>query len=239
MTPTLPEGFVGLGRVALARDDLDTAGKHFAEATALGTDNFEALLYGSIALIRLGKSAEAVPALTKAVQQRPTHAEANYYLGQALAVSDGDAALAVTYLVRARDLRKELSGSCAMLEGTAQYRANKTAEAAISFLRASNTEKDNPIVPLALAITKAAVSETEDALAVLAQAKQQGNPFADKLAEIIKSGKSLPKLGYSRRGFPIVVGLTIPAGEEAPEETKPEPAKPGKDGKGVFDVPEK
>lgn len=240
LSPTMPEGFVGLGRVALARDDIDAAGKHFAEATALGTDNFEALLYGGIALIRSGKAADAVAPLTKAATQRTTHAEANFYLGQALAVSDGDLEKTLLHLGRARDLRKDLTGACAMLEGTAQYRANKLPEAAISFLRASNTEKANPVVPLALAIAKAAQRETEDALLFLTQAQQAGNPFADDLAEIIKSGKSLPKLGYSRRGFPIVEGLTIPKGEPAPKPATVEPAPeaPKAADDNVFDDPD-
>lgn len=231
LSPKLPESYVGLGRVALARDDLEAAGKHFAEATALGSENFEALLYGGIALVRSGKSAEAVALLTKAADQRPTHANANFYLGQALAISDGDPALAVTHLTRARDLRKELIGPCAMLEGTVQYRANKPAEAAISFLRASNVEKENPVTALALAIVKASIRETEDALAILKQAEQAGNIFADRVAEIIRSGQSLPKLGYSKRGHPIVIGITIPAGEGKPaEEEKPETeAKPEAD----------
>jgi hypothetical protein len=234
-SPKLPEGFVGLGRVALARDDIKAAGERFAEASALGSDNFEALLYGGIAQLRGGKAAEAVAPLTKAADQRPTHAEANFYLGQALAVSDGDLAATLLHLSRARDLRKELVGACALLEGTAQYRANKPADAAISFLRASNVDRTNPVVALALAIAKAAVSERDDALAVLAQAKQAGNPFAEQVAEVIRTGKSLPKLGYSRRGFPIVEGVTIPTGEEPPQ-AKPAGKDDG-DAKGGFPIP--
>jgi len=231
-SPKAPEGYVGLGRVALARDDLTAAGENFAKATELGSDSFEALLYGGIALIRSGKAADAVKTLTKAVTQRPTHAEVNFYLGQAMAISDGDLAATLVYLRRARDLRSEFTGPCAMLEGAAQYRANKLGDAAISFLRASNVEKDNPVAALGQALAKAAASETEDALAVLTEAQKAGNPFADILAQIIRSGKSLPKIGFSQRGLPIIEGITVPKGEEE----QPKPAEPAqKKAKKAFD----
>ena len=212
VTPTMPEGYVGLGRIALARGDAEAAGREFAKASELGTDNFDALLYGGIARIYAGDPGSAVPGFAKAVAQRPTHAMINLYYGQALAMSKGDAALALTHLRRARDLRKELIGRAAMVEGMVEYAGGDLSAAYISFLRAANVEKTNPVPPLAMALVKVANNEADEAKALLAQAAKENNPFAATVQELIDAGTP-PKLVFGRRGWPLVDGVTIPRDE--------------------------
>lgn len=221
-TPTMPEGYVGLGRVALERGDSERANREFAKATELGTDNFDALLYGGLARVFAGDAAAAVPGFAKAIAQRPTHAMINFYYGQALAISKGDAALTLTHLRRARDLRKELTGRAAMLEGMAEYQGGDFAAAYISFLRAANVEKNNPIPALAMAIVKAANNELEEATTLLTQAAKERNPFADTVQKLLTAGTP-PKLVFSRRGWPLVDGVTIPREEADPQKDEPQP----------------
>jgi tetratricopeptide (TPR) repeat protein len=231
-TPKLAEGFVGLGRVAMARGDFDGAMKQFAEAATLGSDNFETQLYGGIALLRSGDLGNAIASLTKAVKQRESSADANFQLGHALAMAGTDPVKATRHLIRARDLRADLAGEASVHEGMVHYKAGDLKKANIAFLRATTSAGGNPIPILALAIVKAMKNESEDALNLLAQAKDQGNPFAEQIAGIIKAGKELPKLGYSKRGMALVLGITIPVGEAPPEQPAPGPEagkEPGKD----------
>lgn len=206
VTPTLPEGHVGLGRVALARGDNAKADEHFAKATELGSDSFEAQVYGGIALIRAGRAAEAVPGLMKAAEKRPTHFDANYRLGLALAMSGGDGDLAKTHLARARSMRSEMTAECALAEGMVDYQKGNVAEAMSSFLRAMNKPEGNPVPALAFALCKAADGDVETAEKVLAQATAQGNPFAKPVLDRIKAGDA-PKLVFTTTGVVLVEGL--------------------------------
>ena len=88
--PEDPAGFVGLARLALARGQQEKASELFSVATKLGSDFFEALVYGGQALIQSGDAAGAVEGLEKALKERPSHWEATAFLGQALIISGQD-----------------------------------------------------------------------------------------------------------------------------------------------------
>jgi tetratricopeptide (TPR) repeat protein len=209
LTPKMPEGYVGMGRVAMMRGDMKAAGEFFAKALELGADNFETLLYGSIAQIYGGKAKDAVAALEKAVEQRPTNYEVNYYLGLALGMSDGDVEKALAHLRTARDLKQDMVATCALVEGLIQYRAGKLNDAYISFLRASNVQQNNPIILPLMAIAKLASNDAEEAKDILSRAEKAGNPIAARVAALIAEGKT-PKPVFTRRGHPAIAGVTVP-----------------------------
>lgn len=245
-SPDLPESHVGLGRVAMARGRMDQAMEHFAQAAAKGTDNFDALLYGSIAQIRSGQARDACVALDKAVQQRATHVEANYYLGQAIAIAlfgeqlpelpkgkvpavgkpvlldrKGLTEKALLHLRRARDLKQQLTGQCSVYEAMAQYSAGQLGEAYISFLRAQNVDRENTLLPVLMAIVKCESNASDEALELLDPVAKAGNAMAAEFASLIKAGKPLPKPGFSKQGRLTLVGAGFRSADEDDEAPAP------------------
>lgn len=228
-SPKLPEGYVGLGRVAMEKGKLVEAGAQFDKALTLGGDSFEALLYGGIARVRSGRAAEAVAPLTKAATQRPTSSDVQFFLGQALAVSGGDADKAVDALKKCRDLSARDVGVCSRLEGGVHYRNGRADRAFIAWLRAWNLEQGDPLLTMLLAICKATSNEPDEAMGFLG--KLGKDPAAQHLAKLIKDGKPMPAVVW-RNGWPNIDFAGEGDGEQAKggEEDKPKP-KPGEKSK--------
>lgn len=81
--PNLPEGNLGMGRVALTEGDRDGALKYLAKAAELSKDNEEAFYYYGYALVLAGKYKEAIENLEKAVKIYPLFHQAQFRLGDA------------------------------------------------------------------------------------------------------------------------------------------------------------
>ncbi|MBA3845410.1 MAG: tetratricopeptide repeat protein [Planctomycetes bacterium] len=210
-TSTLPEAYVGLGRVHLARGNAIAANEQFAKAIAAGTDNFEALLYGGMAQIRSGKAAEAVVALKRAVEQRPSHFEANFYLGQALAISKLEPDLAITHLKRVLDARRDMTAQVALYEALVHYQRGDLGAANLSLLRAGSANPGDGNLLLMRAIVKLENNELEEGTEILEHAKKQGDSNAITLLERLKNKQPMPKLGFSRNGYPTFVDGDVQA----------------------------
>ncbi|HYE05092.1 MAG TPA: tetratricopeptide repeat protein [Planctomycetota bacterium] len=204
-TSTMPEAYVGLGRVHLARGNATAANEQFAKAIAAGTDNFEALLYGGLAQIRGGKAADAVAPLKRAVEQRPSHFEANFYLGQALAISRLDPDLAIVHLKRVLDSRRDMTAQVALYEALVHYQRGDMGATNLSLLRAGSANPGDGNLLLMRAIVKIENSELAEATEILEHAKAQGNTNAIALLERLKNKQPMPKLGFSRNGYPTFV----------------------------------
>ncbi len=204
-TSTLPEAYVGLGRVHLARGNAIAANEQFAKAIAAGTDNFEALLYGGMAQIRSGKAADAVAPLKRAVEQRPSHFEANFYLGQALAISKVDPDLAIAHLKRVLDARRDMTAQVALYEALVHYQRGDLGAANLSLLRAGSANPGDGNLLLMRAIVKLENNEPAEGTEILEHAKKQGDTNASALLERLKNKQPMPKLGFSRNGYPTFV----------------------------------
>ena len=219
-SPTTPEGYVGMGRVALTQGDADTANDWFSKASELGTDNFDAQLYGGIALIQAGKADEARPLLQRAIEQRPTHAEANYQYGLILAII-GDAVdkeVALLHLANAADSRPDERSRPDLVTAVLEYQLGRYAAAARSLEAVTRAMRAHWLPPLLQASIEAAEGNTEAALKTLEQAQTARNPVAKRLAGVIQGG-SLPRLGFDRQGTPGIYDLTI---EEPDNSSSPE-----------------
>lgn len=199
-SPKLAEGYIGMGRVAMAQGDVDKAGQWFDQALAMGSESFDCLLYGGIARIESGSASEAVPALRKAVAARPTDAEANLALGRAIGVSGGPADEALAALRKARDVEASLTQTASMVEGVILFQNGRSNAAYLAWLRASSAGQSQ-ILTLFMAIAKASDNVTDEALALLAQTK---DPSAANLAAIITAGQPLPQVGWSKDGWPTL-----------------------------------
>ena len=104
----------------LAKGNSEKANEHFAEATKLGSDFFEALVYGGQALIQGGDAAEAIEGLEKALKERPAHWDATLFLGQALIISGEDMERGIG-LIRSAVNQRPGNSSLRLYEGVAYY----------------------------------------------------------------------------------------------------------------------
>ncbi len=202
LNPDKPEGYVGLGRLALTRGDLKAAEEGFSKALGLGSESYDALLYAGIARVLGGRCKDAIDPLTKAVEQRPTDAEGQRYLGQALAAGGGDPELALSHLRAARDLDANQAPNCAFIEGGVQYIAGHASDAYISWLRTANLRSDFPMIQVYQAMAKAANNLPDDALELLKpiETTAVGKAFHD----LIAAGKPLPKMSFTVDGWPTI-----------------------------------
>jgi tetratricopeptide (TPR) repeat protein len=201
LSPKMAEGYVGKGRIAMMRGNLDEAGQWFDQGLALGADGFEANFYGGLARLESGSASEAVPALRKAMAERPTDADVNLALGRALAASGGKVEDALHALRKAREMDAGLTFNAALVEGGVLFRAGRLSAAYLSWLRANSSGRSN-LTPLLMAIAKAGDNETEEALAILAQHPTDGNATA--LAGLIKAGSPLPDVVIGKEGWPTL-----------------------------------
>jgi tetratricopeptide (TPR) repeat protein len=232
--PDKPEGYVGRGRIQLSQGKIADAGDSFGKALSLGANNYDALLYGGIARVLSGHCKEAVEPLTKAVTMRPTDAQAQLYLGQALAASGGDLQKAVDHLRAARDKEPKQAPMCAWIEGAAQYMAGHMHEAYISWLRVENLDPNFPEIKIYQSLAMAEDNDRDQAISLLQPiaASVVGKAFLDCLND---SKKPIPKVSFTPTGQPTIdyaaVGLTVTrsddAGAKAPDEPpKANPASP-------------
>lgn len=212
-TPNSPAGSIGMGRLAMERGDAEAAQEWFAKAAELGAEEFEAQLYGGMALVRTGRAADAVEILAKAVEQRPTHYQANLLYGQALAIAGGQLEQALIHLERARDLKPDRGHEAAYIAAAAQYQAGQWEACRLSALRVQDGMKGHWMGNLVLAVGFWCEGRGEDAKKVLAQLTAQGGQGAagaKRLEALIDAQKPI-ELGFGPDGDPGIVGLTIPA----------------------------
>ncbi len=199
ISPKMAEGYVGKGRISMTRGNLDEAGQWFDQGLALGADGFEANFYGGLARLESGNATEAVPALRKAMTERPTDADVNLALGRALAASGGSVDDTLHALRKAREMDAGLTFNAALVEGGVLYRAGRLSGAYLSWLRANGAGRST-LTPLLMAIAKAGDNEIEEATAILAQHPSEPNAVA--LAAIIKAGGTLPEIVITKEGWP-------------------------------------
>lgn len=227
-SPKTPESYVGMGRLAMVRKDLEATGQWFAKAAELGTENFEALLYGGVASIQSGKPAAAIDPLRKAVEQRPNHYEARLQLGHALAFALQEAvdkvtsAEALLHLEGASELRPEDRAWPELLAGVVLWQQGDYQPAHIRFLRAQMGLPGDPRPLLFDCAALIANNEREQAIQVLTAAATGGDRYAKRMQELLATGWR-PRLGFDERGQPGVYGLTMP------DPTAEKSATPGKD----------
>ncbi len=208
--PEASESYVGMARLAMARQDMEEAGEWFAKARARGADDFETLLYGGIAQIRSGRPEEAIEGLDAAVAQRPTHFDANFQRALAYAASGRDFDVALTGFKRAIDIRPSSRAKVGVYTGVAAYKAGEVHEAKLQFFHVRNADPDNRLLPALEAVVLRFNGEITEAKRLLGLAKEQGSQLAAAFLERMATGAAYD-LGFTRNGVPGVVGLTIKA----------------------------
>ena len=208
--PDAPEGYVGLGRVALMRNRPDEAGKYFERAVRLGGNSFEAELYAGISRLQAGQAKDALAPLGKAASLHPTDFDANFFLGRAEAAA-GDPGWALQHLRRARDLDRSRAGDCVWVEGAVQYRRGEFAAAARTWERAGQLGLVLPELPLYRALALGSSGDRVSARAAL-------QPVATKVAgkaflQALDGDAPLPAVLITEDGWPSIdyaaVGLEI------------------------------
>jgi tetratricopeptide (TPR) repeat protein len=233
--PEMPEGYVGLGRIAMERKDYQGAMTAFDKALSLGSENPQAILYGGMLRLRTGKAAEAIAPLRKAVQLRPTLSWARGCLGQALATAGTPTELdeAVQHLDRARALDAG-DPDYSFWEGIAHLKAGRDKAAYRAFLRIRATGQSYPDLDLWLAFAQASNRDTEDALATLANVPER--TYAAALRDQIKAGKPLPAIAFDENGaIYLDFEKEFQATPPPPKPVDPKAKRGGKDGKDAKD----
>ena len=213
-----PLGHVGMGRLALAKGDNQAAGEHFAKAVELGAEGFEAQLYGGYALIRAGRSAEAIEPLTTAAEERSDHFTANLYLGWALTASGEDYEQALIHLERARDLRPQEQGMPSLIAGIAAHKLGEFRDARIHYRRAANNLGIDGIGVLArplAVLTSFDNAQMEDVELGIQELRNENHPLLPGLNNAFREGIRL-RPGFGPDGVPGIIGLTM---EEPEAET--------------------
>jgi len=198
--PESPEGWVGMGRLALLRGQQDLAWPLFAEALEKGSENPEAMLYGGIARVQRGDAAGAVVPLSKVIEDRPNAFDPNYWYALALIASRGDTEKAVTALQAAGGVEKSRQGECSWLEGIAHLAGGRLRPARLAFVRCLG----QPGVPehaiIWLAFANAAEGERAEAMGLLEKAPK--HPDLDALKARLDDNKPLPAIAAGERGRP-------------------------------------
>ncbi len=205
VAPRMCEGWVGVGRVAMARSEERTATTAFARAISLDGNNFTALLYEGVALLHTGQADRATVPLLKAVAQRPDHPEVNLFAGQALAVSGLDPAKALVCLRRTRDQSQDRLVPASLLEGAVLYRTGKPQQAYIAWLRASNQAVDDPGPLLLMAMAKFAQGANDEAGAILDRVPKAAQGAVDRVRALLTEravGDKAPPIQFTRQGWP-------------------------------------
>lgn len=202
LAPTCPEGYVGLGKIAVIRQQYDEAQKQYDIALKLNPNSYDAQLNGGIAKIESGIPADAVPLLTKAVAARPTSWDAQFELGRALAIEGRDLAAAKHAFTRATDLHKSVADNCAMFLGTAYFAAKDYANASTAFLDAAYAAPGNGEMFMLTALCEAWRQDTTTALSYLDRAPA-GESIAT-LRKLISEKKPLPEIIFKKSRITIM-----------------------------------
>ena len=222
--PKSPYGYVGRGRVLLMNGDAKDAKDNFDQALTLSPTNYDALMYDGVALISLGDCAGAVAPLTKAVTAHSTDAQAQQFLGQALAASGGDITETLKHLHSARDLDPKLAPTCCFLEGAAQYVAGHMHEAYQAWVRAEYLQPDLPDIVLFQAMATADQSRDDAAAMLNAVSGTQGGKM---LLDILKDpAKPLPALKFSANGWPQIQFGDVQQQQQAGPDTTNDASAP-------------
>ena len=219
--PEDPAGYVGLARVAMVKGDKEGANAYFAKATELGSDFFEALVYGGLALIENGNAAAAVPGLEKALEERPSHWESTSFLGQALIISGIDIERGVG-LVRSAVNQRQGQTELRLYEGVGHYLLGEYNSAAQSFADVFVvTGSQNVFAAAACAISRSRQLEDEEVEKWINIVRRLQPQIADTLQEQLLVKKLAIPLGFRPDGKPAIVGLTV----DAEDAIIPKPAK--------------
>ncbi len=225
LSEKLPEGYVGMGRIALYRGQRDEAGQWFDRALTLGATSFEANLYGGIARVLNARSADAIAPLRLALAKRPGHADGNLHLARAIGASaTAGTAMAMIDLGlaaarRAREAEPGRTAQAGLIEGALQLLRQRPGQAYLAFLRSA---EGYPDAVLYMAIAKAHDNQPEDALALLE--KRKAEPTVATLIARLADAKRLPAVGWTRDGQPaILLDGPAAAGEGAAAEDAGKP----------------
>lgn len=209
LLPEDPAGYVGLARVAMAKDDAEAARDHFATATRLGSDFFEALVYGGEALIQSGDAAAAVPGLEKALDQRPSHWEATAFLGQALIISGQDVERGIG-LVRSAVNQRQGQVQLRLYEGIGHYLLGNYNSAAQNFADVFVVSGSQHVfAAAACAISRSRQMDDEETERWIGLVRRLQPGLADHLQQTLITNKQAIPLGFNQEGQPAIVGLTV------------------------------
>ncbi len=221
-SPGEPEGWVGMGRLAMMTGKHDEAWPLFATALEKGSENTEAVLYGGIARMQRGEAKAAIEPLAKAVADRPNSFEANFWYGQALTAGGGDTAKAVAAFAIAAGVEKDRAGECSWREGVAHLLGGRQREARLAFMRSLGQPGVPPQAGAWFAFVTAADGERAEALDLLARV--EAGPDRDALqARLSQTGAEapLPAIAFDERGQPFL---------DAKADWTPPPPPKGKPG---------
>jgi tetratricopeptide (TPR) repeat protein len=207
--PKDPSGYVGLARLAAARGHQDVAAAHFATANELGTDFFEALVYGGEALLKSGRPDEAIPGLKKALEQRPGHWEAMVFLGQALVIQGEELDRAIE-LLRSAYHQRNHSSWLGLYEGTAHFYKGDYDAAFQGFARVyMASDQRDPLSAALCALARSRQMEDDETKSWIDRVAQINADLAASLkTQLIDQQKGL-EIGFRDDARPGIVGVTL------------------------------
>ncbi|TVR44869.1 MAG: hypothetical protein EA402_05905 [Planctomycetota bacterium] len=210
LLPRDPAGYVGLARLAMARGNEELAREHFATATRLGSDFFEALVFGGEALIRTGSAAEAIPGLEKALAERPSHWEATSFLGQALIITGQDVRRGID-LLRSAVTQRQGQVQLRVYQGIGHYLLGDYNAAAQNFADVFVTGGNQDwFTAAACAIARSRQMDDEETLRWIGFVRRSNSEAANYLHERLITRKEAIPLGFTPEGRPAIVGMTVP-----------------------------
>ncbi|TVR07862.1 MAG: hypothetical protein EA401_14535 [Planctomycetota bacterium] len=207
--PSNPVGYVGLARIAMGEKDEERARELFAEANRLGSQHFETLVFGGEALIRNNEAAAAIPGLEKALEERPSHWEATFYLGKALIITGQDVERGIS-LVRSAFHQRMSDPQVRNYEAFGHYLLGNYRQAAALFadIFVATGQRD-AFSAAAAAITRARQMDDEDVENWLGRLQQINPDLAQDLhRRLIQEQEAIP-LGFTPAGEPAIVGYTV------------------------------
>jgi tetratricopeptide (TPR) repeat protein len=204
-----PSGHVGIARLELARGNSEQARVHFAEATKLGSDFFEALVYGGQALIQSGKAVEAIEGLEQALKQRPSHWDATAFLGQALIISGEDIERGIG-LIRSAVNQRRGQVHLRLYEAIGYYALGDYNSSAQNFADVFVTSRNkNILAAVGAAVARSRQMEDDEVERWIGFVRNLQPQVADQLHELLIIQRKAIPLGFNQEGRPAAIGLTL------------------------------
>ena len=204
-----PSGHVGMARLELAKGNSAKANEHFAEATKLGSDFFEALVYGGQALIQSGDAPSAIEGLEKALKERPAHWDATTFLGQALIISGEDMERGIG-LIRSAVNQRPGNSHLRLYEAVAYYLLGDYNSSAQNFADVFvSSGNRNVLAAAGAAIARSRQMEDDEVARWIGFVRNVQPQVADQLQDILITQRKTIPLGFRPDGRPAIVGLTV------------------------------
>jgi tetratricopeptide (TPR) repeat protein len=163
--PSSLEALTGLGRIALTEENMDELGQHVEKIEALNPRSAEGAWLGAHLLWSEGKKQEATEKLDWALRRDSSHLD--FWLSKAkMAMEDRHTSRADEALTRARQLSPSLAivNYWSGLLAEMQEDFNKAHS---YFQKATETDKQNPVYPLAQSRAQLSLHRSQEAAALL------------------------------------------------------------------------